>query len=202
MTKEDLLKFSFFGEKFFHNKPSGIDNVSCLYGNTVIFNNITNFKDIDNNIKKYFKIVLINTNIKRDTKAFVAKVSNFKNNNEQIFTNTINSINNISEQLKNIITSENFNLEKFKELITLNQKLLEILQVSIYEIEEILLRYKKHNIIGKLTGAGGGGFIILFVEIDKYNDYLNITNNTDINSFQVEFNTKGFEIINKVFNNN
>jgi len=52
-------------------------------------------------------------------------------------------------------------------LLKVNQKLLEIIQVSNKEIENIVNLFKAIDTPVKITGAGGGGFLIAFIPVGK-----------------------------------
>jgi mevalonate kinase len=177
--QESLICLSLAGEKLFHSKPSGLDNVTSAIGGVILFENLKKHSQLN---KAYeflnkFDLYLIDTKVRRETKTFIAGVSNFKANFEKIFFNSINSINNISIIISEIIeNSINENSEndifKFRKLIEINQNLLDIIQVSTNEINEIVLLLRKKKVSSKLTGAGGGGFVLAFFEKNQDKEFL------------------------------
>lgn len=187
--KQIITILSFVGEKIFHAKPSGIDNLTCINRGLVLFQNFTSFSKLNTSFLSNFKIFLIDTKVRRETKSFIRRVTEFKSNYDKIFKNSLDSINNIVEEIKNIFENHEINnkiknndsyiddqLNKFSKLIELNQNLLQIIQVSNEEIEIIVQLLKHKNIPAKLTGAGGGGFVIAFVTIENQTKFDEIRN--------------------------
>ena len=179
-----LIKLcSFYGEKVFHTSPSGIDSICSFYGGITFFKSFLSYKNLSNaeinkDFHSSFKIFLIDTTIRRNTKSFIEIVSKFKNNHKFIFENAINSISYISNRLSLMLqqndSNQNVSVDEIELLINTNQKFLEIIQVSNFEIEIIVLAFKRVNIPVKITGAGGGGFLLALVNFEKEKDFLNV----------------------------
>jgi mevalonate kinase len=178
--KQIITILSFVGEKIFHAKPSGIDNLTSINRGLIMFQNFTSFSNLKSTFLSQYKIFLIDTKVRRETKSFIRRVTEFKTSFDQIFKNSLDSINYIVEEIKNIfenyeienkIKNNNLNINdpfiKFSKLIELNQNLLQIIQVSNEEIEIIVQILKHKNIPAKLTGAGGGGFVVAFVTLEN-----------------------------------
>ena len=182
LEKNQIIKLSNEGEKYFHNGiPSGIDVTTSIEGGIIYFKNINEYdiicnNNIDNNIYNKLCIYLINSKIKRDGGNFIKKVNNFKNNNNNKFLNIINKIAQITEEIYNLSFSQNNNNNnnKFFELININQLLLKELFVSNEEIDKIIKILNEENFCGKITGAGGGGFILTLFEPEKENKFIEI----------------------------
>jgi mevalonate kinase len=169
---ENVKFLAYIGEKYYHGNPSGLDNITSLFGGLILFKNLKKFESISTkilleNFLKSKEIYIIDTLDRRETHSFVKKVADFKKDFPEIFENTINSIKYISESMIKILEDENSCYEKFSCLVNLNNKFLEILPVSNLKIEEIIWELKKNNIPCKITGAGGGGFVLCFIEKKK-----------------------------------
>lgn len=185
--KSLILIISYLGEKLFHLKPSGIDNLTSLNGGIILFKNFQNRiyekKDFNiiKNLNKIFKFFLIDTKVKRNTSTFINEVSNFKLEFKEVFNNSIESIRNLVIHLNHIFDqsqtnyfSEESNVKKLLKIFDLNQHLLSIIQVSSKEIDHIVNSLKAKNITSKITGAGGGGFVLAAVPIEKLPDFYHV----------------------------
>ena len=63
--------------------------------------------------------------------------------------------------LQGLQAIESYDLEQLGELMNICQGLLNALQVSCWEVEELIQIAREHGALGaKLTGGGGGGSII------------------------------------------
>ena len=191
IDKDLLFLFSFMGEKFFHSKPSGIDNITSINKGMILYNSFKNFSYIiPSKIFSYnIKIFLIDTKIRRDTKTFIQKVKDFKLRHEKVFMNSIDSINYIVEEIhKNIINQDNLPIDELYSnlcrLISINQNLLNIIQVSTQEIDRIVNILSSIGVPAKLTGGGGGGYVIAFVLKHNLDVFLETSSNNGINAVE------------------
>ena len=200
--KKDIILLANEGEKIFHNgTPSGIDVTCSLNGGLIIFNNINDNKNIKINEKNFFlekiKYLLINTKIKRNAGEFIKKVSEFKKNNKKLFEQYINDIGKITEDIIFLINkdiSDDNDINKFFELIKLNQKMLKNICVSNDEIDRIVNILENNGFVGKISGAGGGGFIIAFSQNDKYKDLNKLLDINNIEYLEVNMNKEAAKV--------
>jgi mevalonate kinase len=164
---------SFIGEKIFHAKPSGIDNITGISDGMIIFQNFNNYEKIQTEFINNYNLYLVDTNKRRETKTFVHRVSDFKLNFGGLFMNCVSSIDDIAIKILNIFKTNSSckdhmsQLDNFEKLVNYNQKFLEIIGVSSPEIDEIVYLLIKNGITSKLTGAGGGGFVLAFIKKEK-----------------------------------
>jgi mevalonate kinase len=193
-----LNTFSYIGEKYFHTRPSGVDNTISINGGLIQFNKMFSFEKLTDravgNVNN-FNIFLIDSRSRRETQHFIEVVNRFKNGHNKIFTNTIDSINVLVNELHGYLESKDFDIDVFNDFIKINQNLLTVLQVSTNVIDSILLNLKNECIYGKITGAGGGGFILVFVATDKLEKYYKVIEKFDYLSLPCEISKNGFEII-------
>ena len=203
-NKKEILLLSNENEKIFHNgTPSGIDASCSLYAGVIIFNSIHNFKNIDipknNFFSEKIKFILINTKIQRNGGEFIKNVSNFKKNNPKLFNDLINEIGDVTNNIIKLITKDKSNekdCSDFFELIKLNQQLLKKIFVSNDEINKIINLLEENGYVGKISGAGGGGFIICFVLKEKVNDIQKLLNDNKIEYINVNISKEAANLIN------
>lgn len=192
IDKELLFTFSYFGEKFFHLNPSGIDNITSIHKGMIIFRNMNDYSFIKPSkiFTDNFKIFLIDTKIRRDTKKFIKEVKDFKTKHEKVFMNSIDSIDYISQEIYKNIVDENLNSEdvysNLTQLFALNQNLLSIIQVSHQEINRIVNLLNSIEVASKLTGGGGGGYMIALVDKGKYNIFVETARKNDLDAKECE----------------
>jgi mevalonate kinase len=203
-NKKDILLLSNESEKIFHNgTPSGIDASCSLFGGIILFNSIHNQKNIKIPLNNFFiekiNFILINTKIQRNAGEFIKNVSNFKKKNSKLFTDIINEIGEVTNDITELIMKDKSNEDdcnKFFELIKRNQKLLKKICVSNDEIDKIIDLLEINGYIGKISGAGGGGFIICFVLKEKIKEVENLLKENDIDYINVNISNEPANLIN------
>ena len=203
-NKKDILLLSNESEKIFHNgTPSGIDASCSLYGGVINFRSINDQSNVKIPINNFFlnkiKFILINTKIQRNGGEFIKNVSNFKENNPELFNNLINDIGDVTNNIINLIMKEQSDDDdcfKFFELIKQNQKLLKSICVSNNEIDNIINILEKNEFVGKISGAGGGGFIICFVLKEKINDIQKLLKDNGIDYINVNISNESANLTN------
>lgn len=190
LDKNLLFVFSYFGEKYFHLRPSGIDNITSIHKGMILFSNYKDFSFIkpSRTFVENFKIFLIDTKIRRDTKKFIGKVKDFKTKYERVFMNSLDSIDYIAQEIHKLIIDENSKSEEVYsnlcQLFALNQNLLSIIQVSHQEINRIFNILSSINVASKLTGGGGGGYMIAIVDKDKQEIFFETLSKNNIDAVE------------------
>lgn len=159
-----VCEWAFSSEKILHGTPSGIDNSICTYGGSVSFK----AGKIQHLNPPPLMVMLINTNVSRNTMALVEMVREKRNRLSAVMEPLFTSMDNIAEsalQILNEMKTNSMSIQaltlKFSqlyELIDLNQCLLSALGVSHPSLDELVATGKKYDLHAKLTGAGGGGF--------------------------------------------
>lgn len=209
LSKQTLKTLSNNAEKTFHSTPSGIDVVTSLYGSFIIFKTINDFTH-ESNINKFsfitdnYDITLLNTNKSRNCKEFINKVSTFKKEHFELFQQNVNDIEGITNNIINIITSYKHNgddsvdhcKEKFTQLIMQNQKHLSNIQVSNDIIDNIIcVLYRNGFYNCKITGAGGGGFILVFVEKENICKFNALCKEENFDILKVNIDSQGAYVV-------
>uniref|UniRef100_T1K826 Mevalonate kinase n=1 Tax=Tetranychus urticae TaxID=32264 RepID=T1K826_TETUR len=161
-TKPDnqlINKWAFQSEKQFHGKPSGIDNNIATAGGTLIFK--------DNSIRqahnmRLTKIILVDTKVKRNTKTLVSGTIARRKMFPEIMNNVMDAIGNISTKAWEYLNGNNS--YDLKTMVEMNQYLLNCIGAGHTAIDDALATARKYGFQGKLTGAGGGGCVLIFIE--------------------------------------
>ncbi len=168
--QDNICQLALISEKILHGKPSGIDNAISTYGGFIRFQQGC-VEPIEFNPAVNLRILLVNSQVSRQTKDMVAKVKVQYDKYPSTVSPLLESIHGISESflqtLKKMGEEEGDMAEDkyttLNDLIRYNQSILEALQVSHPTLEDILNIAKEHGLFGKLTGAGGGGFAYILL---------------------------------------
>jgi hydroxymethylglutaryl-CoA reductase len=159
LQNEEISQLAYESELIAHGSASGIDNTLATYGQFTLFKKgeppfMQNIK-----VKKPIPMVIGLSGVESLTAKMVAKVREGREKNGKLYDEIFEEINNLS--LLSVGAIENNDLTKLGDLMNLNQGLLNAIQVSSPELEEIIAVARKNGAIGaKLTGAGGGGAAI------------------------------------------
>ena len=111
---------------------------------------------------------------KKKTSELVNEVAKHKNKDE-IFR----KIGDIVEKSKNTL-----NKNEFGKLMSMNHNLLKELGISTPKLDEVVEIGKTYGYGAKLTGAGGGGCVIILVDESKEDDLINELKERDIEYFE------------------
>lgn len=159
LSDEEVNLLAFECEKVAHGTPSGIDNTMATYGELLLYR-----KDDPPLIKKLkapgeIAIVIGLSGVESLTAKMVAGVRRAWERNKALYERIFDGIDDLSKQGAKAIQS--YDLEHLGDLMNVCQGLLNSLQVSSWEIEEMIQIARNNGALGaKLTGGGGGGSII------------------------------------------
>ena len=203
-SEDKIILLSNEGEKIFHNgTPSGIDVYCSFSGGIIFFKNMNDKRIVTIPHHNFFlekiKFLLIDTKIQRNSGDFIHIVSDYKKNNFMEFNDSINNIEKITNKIIKLITKEKSDendCSEFFDLIKQNQKLLKKICVSNDEIDRIINILEKNGFVGKISGAGGGGFIIAFALKEKIKDLIELLNENEIKYVEVNTSKEPAKIIN------
>ena len=203
-SEDKIILLSNEGEKIFHNgTPSGIDVYCSFSGGIIFFKNMNDKRIVTIPHQNFFlekiKFLLIDTKIQRNSGDFIHIVSDYKKNNFKEFNDSINNIEIVTNKIIKLITKEKSDendCSEFFDLIKQNQKLLKKICVSNDEIDRIINILEKNGFVGKISGAGGGGFIIAFVLKEKIKDLIELLDENEIKYMEVNTSKEPAKIIN------
>ncbi|XP_034237198.1 mevalonate kinase [Thrips palmi] len=176
-TKDLISNWAFLGERITHGNPSGLDNNVCAFGSLIAFRRPNTITKIP--LCSGVRVLLVDTKVSRNTRTLVERVATLKSHHEAIVQTIMKAMESIcveAEKLFKLLdeakkchsTEESLSLfSRMEELWSMNHSLLQALGVSHPSLDQIVQMSKKHNLVGKLTGAGGGGFAIVLVPTGK-----------------------------------
>ena len=159
LSDEEVNKLAYESEKIVHGTPSGIDNTMATYGKFILYRKDTPpmFQEVV--VPKPLPIVIGLSGVEGLTLKMVRQVRQAWEKNKPLYDQIFKQIDDLTIQAVGAI--QEYDLEKLGYLMNINQGLLNALQVSSWELEELVEIARNNGALGaKLTGGGGGGAII------------------------------------------
>ena len=186
---EQINALAFEAEKVNHGNPSGVDNTISTFGGIQLYKEKV-FKKIPVSSKS-FCIVVANSNITRNTREFVEKVSIFRKRKTEEFDRILSSIEEITLEASSCLSGGD--LTKTGELMSINHSLLEQLGVSHPTLSLLRQILQEKECLGsKMTGAGGGGCVIgLYVSSEKAKEAVKAIEKSGYQAFITDFTKQG-----------
>jgi mevalonate kinase len=162
LSDEKINEAAYEAEKAYAGNPSGIDNTAATYGGLIWFKK--NLGGGANTIERLsirepVEIVIGNTGIVANTKAMVAGVAERKKQNSQKYGALFSQAEDLAFKARKAL--EAFDLRKFGRLMNENHRLLQEIEVSCKELDQLVDLAREQGAFGaKLTGGGGGGCMV------------------------------------------
>ncbi|HID38316.1 MAG TPA: hydroxymethylglutaryl-CoA reductase, degradative [Calditrichaeota bacterium] len=159
LRDDEVSRLAFESEKIVHGTPSGIDNTLATYGRFLLYKKGEPPFMESLTVEQPIRIVIGLTWVESLTAKMVSRVRHAWERNKKLYNHIFKEIDLLVKDAAKAI--ENYDLEQLGELMNINQGLLNALQVSGREIEELVDIARTNGALGaKLTGGGGGGAII------------------------------------------
>ena len=159
LSDEKVSELAYASETIVHGTASGIDNTLATYGKFLLFKKGQPPLIQPLQIKEPIPIVIGMTWVESLTAKMVTKVRQAWEKNKALYNHIFEEIDKLT--LDAVKAIEAYDLKTLGELMNINQGLLNAIQVSSKEIEELVNIARKHGALGaKLTGGGGGGAVI------------------------------------------
>jgi hydroxymethylglutaryl-CoA reductase len=159
VSEDEICALAYECEKIAHGKASGIDNTMATHGGFMLFKRgeppvmrkVTPGRPIP--------LVIGMSGIESLTATTVGRVADASARSPDLYQRIFNDIDQLTQRAVSAV--EKGNLPELGELMNINHGLLNALQVSSWELEELIEIARKHGALGaKLTGGGGGGSMI------------------------------------------
>ncbi|MEX2497338.1 MAG: hydroxymethylglutaryl-CoA reductase, degradative [Wenzhouxiangellaceae bacterium] len=159
LDDERVNELAFECEKIAHGTPSGIDNTLSVYGQTMLFRAGESPLRKVIEVERPVQLVVGISGIESLTAATVARVRKAREAHPELYEKIFDQIDSLVLQGMDALVEHE--LETLGELMNVCQGLLNAMQVSSWELEEMIQIARRHGALGaKLTGGGGGGSII------------------------------------------
>ena len=151
------------GEKQVHGNPSGIDIESSLKGGLQLFSRASGTKSIP--VERAIQLLVVFSGRKRKTADLIAHVSEKKRQFPAFFENLCRAASFMSLEMVDTISSGD--LPKLGALMNVAQTALSWIGVSTDTLDEIIETCCSEGAYGaKITGAGGGGSVVVLPQAD------------------------------------
>jgi len=184
LPKDEILELAIEAERTMFKNTSGADCSVCTFGGLAEYDIKNGFKKI--NSKADFDLVIANSKQSHITSEVVEKVRKFKENNEELFASLYKHESALVQDA--LLALEKNDLSAIGSLMSKNQHLLEQIGVSTDKLDLLVKEAKKTSFGAKITGAGGGGCIIVLVDKSNLNQTLtNLKNHDEVFSTRIDY---------------
>ena len=159
LTDDQVNALAFQCEEVAHGTPSGIDNTVATFGQPLVYRKGQPPQIQSLELSEPITFVIGMTGVESLTAKMVARVRDGRKRNRDVYDTVFKGIDAVT--LQAIGALKRHDLERLGELMNVCQGLLNGLQVSSWELEELIQIARENGALGaKLTGGGGGGSMI------------------------------------------
>ena len=159
LSEEQINQLAFRAEQVAHGTPSGIDNTVATYGRPILYRAGSPPEIQELVFPEPLRFVIGITGNESLTAKTVARVRTLREKNRAVIDRVFKGIDVLTGQALAAIKRNE--LERLGDLMNVCHGLLNSLQVSSWELEELIQIAREHGALGaKLTGGGCGGSMI------------------------------------------
>ncbi|MEE4331582.1 MAG: mevalonate kinase, partial [Wenzhouxiangella sp.] len=159
LSDERVNELAFEAEKVAHGTPSGLDNTLATFGEFILYRTGEQPLREVIEVREPLPIVIGMSGVESLTARTVARVRQAWTRNPALYERIFDEIDTLVGQGLDALEIADY--ETLGELMNVCQGLLNAMQVSSWELEELVHVAREHGALGaKLTGGGGGGSII------------------------------------------
>ncbi len=158
LPAERVSELAYRAEEVVHGRPSGIDNTVSALGGAILYRRDAGARRLNVDFGGV-RLVLADTGLPRSTGAMVRKVLALREAYPEILGHVYSAAGVLAKRAAELLEKGDY--ESVGRLMDVNQGLLAAIGVSTLEIEELVYAAREAGALGaKLTGAGGGGFVV------------------------------------------
>jgi len=159
LLDDEINRLAFRAEQVFHGTPSGIDNTVATYGHPILYRAGSPPEIEELHFPKPLNFVIGITGNESLTAKTVARVRTLREKNPAVIDKLFKAIDVLTGQA--LVAIRRYDMERLGDLMNVCHGLLNSLQVSSWELEELIQIARENGALGaKLTGGGGGGSMI------------------------------------------
>lgn len=185
LSKNQVAELANLGDKVVHGNPSGLDASTCTFGGYISFRRSEGVKLLK--IKTEVPMLVVNTGFKNTGEMIQRVAERYKRDRkgtDEIFDRMEETA------INGIKALESSNLAKLGENMEIAQECFVELGLSTTKIDEIISTASKNGALGaKITGAGGGGCVIILAE--KPSSLIATYTKLSYNSFETKLGVEG-----------
>lgn len=159
-----ISQWAFDSEVVMHERPSGIDNTICTYGNLIKFRKGEPFESL--RLRQQINILIVDTKVSRTTSKLVAKVAELKDRHTKMMESILDAMGYLVDEVVKLLEDDRDQFEALRTLVAVNNNLLRAIGVSHPSLEKVFQLAESSGFDAKLTGAGGGGCALVFLPKD------------------------------------
>lgn len=158
LSRKEIFTLAFAPENYLHGKPSGVDQATCIYGGIIQFNRPFNVKIL--RPEREPVILVCDTRVHHATRTLVGGVVKKSQRERGRFQDYIAEVREISSGVAKALREGDD--EDLGTLMNQNHDFLRKIGVSNPKLDHLVDVARRLGSLGaKLTGAGGGGCIIV-----------------------------------------
>jgi hydroxymethylglutaryl-CoA reductase len=159
LSDDEINRLAFRAEEVAHGTPSGIDNTVATYGHPILYRAGSPPEIEELHFPKPLNFVIGITGNESMTARTVARVRAAREKNPAVINKLFKAIDVLTGQA--LVAIRRYDMERLGDLMNVCHGLLNSLQVSSWELEELIQIARENGALGaKLTGGGGGGSMI------------------------------------------
>ena len=159
LSDEQICALAYECEKIAHGTPSGIDNTVATFGTPILYRRGEPPVVEPLNLEQPLPLVIGLSGTESLTAKMVARVREAWQRNRALYERIFDEIDALTLHAVKALAAND--LPQLGELMNICQGQLNALQVSSWEVEELLQVARDNGALGaKLTGGGGGGSVI------------------------------------------
>jgi hydroxymethylglutaryl-CoA reductase len=159
LSDTEVNQYAYRAEQVAHGTPSGIDNTVATFGRPILYRAGSPPQIEEIVFAKPIRFVIGITGSESLTAKTVARVRMAREKNRAVIERVFRGIDALTGQA--LVAIKHHDLERLGDLMNVCHGLLNSLQVSSWELEELIEIAREHGALGaKLTGGGGGGSMI------------------------------------------
>lgn len=166
-----ISNWAFNVDRYFHGRPSGVDNNIVTAGGYILFQQ-GKIKAHGVAHKAPIKVMLIDTCVSRSTKKICERVANFQREEPVTASVLFGGINDVTTTIWRKLNDPDFTPRTIAVNLKANQQYLNSLGVGHERLTAICQTAEQMSLTAKQTGAGGGG--TAFVLYDDSDNCINV----------------------------